>query len=98
MQEHQERIINRIHELGIEELRSVQSLEVLGGDYINLECELPNGQTAKLLDDHKQYLACQVEKAGSDRCYGIAADGHQIAVYEYGCGGAHAQLVAWVRL
>lgn len=90
-------VLRRLHALGIPELAEVKTLCLLNGDYINLECRLPNGSAGKLLDDDKTYCAAQVEKAGSDRCYGIAADGRQIAVYEYGCNGADAELVAWIK-
>ncbi|WP_217704850.1 hypothetical protein [Victivallis sp. Marseille-Q1083] len=90
-------ILQRLHALGISELTAIQSLCLLNGDYINLECRLPNGAVGKLLDDDKTYYATQVERIGSDRCYGVAADEQQIAVYEYGSNGTDAVLVAWVR-
>lgn len=90
-------ILRRLHALGIPELAAVRSLNLLNGDYINLGVRLPNGVIAKLLDDSKTYYANQVEKSGSDRCYGVAADEQQIAVYEYGSNGTDAALVAWVR-
>lgn len=93
-----EKILRRLHLLGIPELTTVQALNELPGSYINLECRLPNGQTAKILDDTKTYSATQVERADSKRCYGVAADDGQIAVYEYGCNGTDAVLVAWVSL
>ncbi len=92
-----ETILRRLHALGIAELTAVESLNLLNGDYINLECRLPNGAREKLLDDGRTYYATQVEKTGSDRCYGVAADEQQIAVYEYGCNGTDAELVAWVK-
>jgi len=91
----QKKVIDRLHSLGIEELKSVVSLNEVNGDYINLECRLPNGSTGKILDDNKIYLAVQVERPGNDKCYGIAADENQIAVFTYGCGGRDAELVMW---
>lgn len=93
-----EKILQRLHTLGIPELTRVQALNDLPGSYINLACRLPNGQTAKILDDSKSYAATQVERTDNERCYGVAADDGQIAVYEYGCNGADAVLVAWIRL
>lgn len=93
-----EKIIERLRTAGIEELKAVASLNELPGDYINLECKWPNGATGKILDDRKKYYAIQVERPGSDRCYGVAADENQIAVYSYGCGGREAELVMWIRL
>ncbi len=94
----QEIIIERLHSLGISELIEITSLNELSGEYINLECRLPNGSTGKILDNSKKYFANQVEKKDSDRCYGIAADNQQLAVYEYGCNGTEAVLIAWVSL
>lgn len=79
--------------LGVKELMEIDSLNKLNGDYINLECKLPNGKTGKILDDSKVYLAKEINKANSDRCYGIAADETQIAIYEYGCEGENAELI-----
>ncbi len=92
-----EKIISRIRTLGIKELTNVEHLDELNGDYINLESILPNGKTGKILDDHKKYLATQVEIPGSEKCYGIAADESMIAVYRYGCAGKDSELIAWVR-
>lgn len=91
-------ILSRLHNLGIEELEGVVALDELRGDFVNLTCRLPNGTTAKILDDAATYLGTQVECPGSERCYGVAADARQIAVFTYGCGGSDAELVAWVRL
>ncbi len=92
-----EKIISRIRTLGIKELTSVEHLEELNGDYINLESILPNGKTGKILDDNKKYRATQVEIPGSEKCYGIAADENMIAVYRYGCAGKDSELIAWVK-
>ncbi len=90
-------IIARIKTLGIPELAGVEELNELNGDYINLECVLPNGKTGKILDDNKKYWAAQVEIPGSEKCYGIAADERIIAVYRYGCGGSDSELVLWTK-
>ena len=78
----QSKIIQRIHNLGIDELKSIQSLNELNGDLINLECRLPNGRTGKILDDKAKYYGIQVERKGDDRCYGVAADANQIAIFD----------------
>lgn len=92
------KIIDRLHSTGIEELRSIASLNELDGDYINIECKWPNGTTGKILDDNRKYYGIQVERQGSDRCYGVATDENQIAVFTYGCGGSDAELVLWLKL
>ena len=94
----QQKIINRLHTLGIEELKSVQSLNELNGDFINIECMWTNGTVGQILDDNRKYYGTQVERPGSERCYGVAADEHQIAVFEYGCEGKDAELVMWLKM
>ena len=93
-----ETVLRKVNDLGIEELKTIDHLNELDGNYINLELKLPNGESAKLLDDTKKYWGNQIEKNGSTRCYGIAADDSQILICEYGCDGSAAELVMWVRL
>lgn len=94
----EEKILARLHTLGIPELLEIKTLNKLNGDYINLLCELPNGEFGKILNDAYTYYAAQIDKKQDDRCYGIASDGKQLAVYEYGCGGKDAKLKAWIAL
>lgn len=93
-----EKILKKNHEINIPELKSITSLNNLEGSFVNMECELPNGTIGKVLDDNKMYYGTQVEKQNSDRCYGIAADENQIAVFEYGTDGVDGELVAWVKI
>ncbi len=92
----EQKILDRLHTLGIAELTEIRTLNRLNGGYINLSCELPNGKTGKILQDDCIYYANQIEKKSDDRCYGVASDGKQLAVYEYGCAGKDAKLIAWV--
>ena len=94
----QERLLELLHQLGIAELGQIQQLYELKGDFINLECRLPNGQYAKLLDDDKLYYGAEICKTGSSRCYGVAGDAGQLVVYEYGENGTEAELVLWKRI
>ena len=93
-----EMLLKKVRELGIEELKNLDCLNELKGDYINLELKLPNGNFAKLLNDNKMYFCNQVERNGKDRCYGIAADENQILICEYDCNGSGAELVMWIKL
>ncbi len=86
------------NKLGIEGIDKITELHELKGDFINLKCRLPNGQTAKILDDNKMYYGAEICKKNSQRCYGLASDSTQIAVFEYGNGGSDAELVIWKRL
>ena len=89
----QEKILIEIGKIGIQEFEQLKSLNLLDGSYLNLEIELPNGVKAKLLDDNKKYYANQIDIAGSDKCYGVAADEKFIVVYKYGCEGKDAELI-----
>lgn len=89
----QEKILAEIKKLGIKEFEQFKSLNLLDGSYLNLEIELPNGAKAKLLDDNKKYYANQIDIAGSDKCYGVAADEKFIVVYKYGCEGRDAEII-----
>lgn len=93
-----EKILAEIKALGIKEFESLTSLNLLDGSYLNLEVELPNGIKAKLLDDNKKYYANQIDIAGSDKCYGVAADERFIVAYRYGCEGKDAELIQIKRV
>ena len=43
------------------------------------------------------YLGNQVERRGSDRCYGLAADDEYLMVCEYGEGGANAEIIVFKK-
>ena len=53
-------IMEEFNALGIAETLPITDLCQLNGAYVNLEYELPNGETIKLLDDSKIYPGCQV--------------------------------------
>ena len=89
-------LIEEINALEIENLQ-INDLNLLNGFYVNLEYQLSNGQSVKLLEDNKVYLGNQVEIPGSDRCYGLVADDTYLLVCEYGCGGTNPQIVVYKR-
>ena len=93
----QTRLLEEFNALGIAELEEVTLLHALPGAFVNLEYTLPNGQKAKLLDDHKVYLGSQCRKRGGERCYGIAADEQYLLVCEYGEAGAEPEIVVYKR-
>lgn len=94
----EQKLVDSIKRLGIKEFADLKSLNVMDGSYLNLACRLPNGKTAKILDDSKKYYASQADIAGTDKCYGVAADESFIAVFRYGCNGADAELVLWKKI
>ena len=92
-----EELIAEFNALGIEDMPEVTGLNEMIGSYINLEYTLPNGQAIRLLEEDKVYLGNQMEKAGSSRCYGLAADEQMLLVCEYGENGTEAEIVVYQR-
>lgn len=91
-------LLEKIKNSGIKDLEKINTLNLLDGSYLNLECRLPNGKTGKILDDNKKYYANQIDIEGSDKCFGVAADDNMIAVFRYGCNGADAELILWKKI
>ena len=84
--------------LHIEGLPEVKDLNVLPGEFINLEYILPGGQKVKFLDDNATYLGNQLESTlGGDRCFGIAANMDFLLVCTYGEGGSDPELVLYKK-
>lgn len=94
----EQKLLELIKDLGINEFSNFNSLNQMDGSYLNLECKLPNGKASKILDDNKKYYANQINIDGTDKCYGVAADEEFIAVFKYGCDGADAELILWKRI
>ena len=86
------RLIDEINALGIRGL-AVNGLNLLTGSYVNLPYPLANGSTVRFLKDDDIYLGNQVERADSDRCYGVVANEDFILVCEYGCNGSDPEIV-----
>lgn len=89
-------LINEINALRIDEL-AIKELFLLNGAYVNLAYPLDNGTTVKFLNDNDVYLGNQVEKATSERCYGIVANEAFILVCEYGRDGADPKIILYKR-
>ena len=82
--------------LSIEGLPEIQDLNVLSGEFINMEYPLPSGECVKFLDDRATYLGSQLEgEAGI--CYGIAANMDFILICSYGEGGESPVLVTYKK-
>ena len=88
-----QQLLGEYNALGIPDMPTVTELYALPGSYINLTYTLPSGQPAKLLRDNKFYLGNQLEKKGTARCYGLAADEDWPLVCEYGENGTDAEIV-----
>ena len=91
-----QQLITEINALGIHGLH-VEELYLLSGAYVNLEYPLANGYSVKFLKDQDIYLGNQVERPGSERCYGVVAEETFLLVCEYGRHGERPELVMFRR-
>lgn len=92
-----QQIINEINVLlHIEGLPKVEDLNVLSGEYINLEYTLPHGEKVKFLDDKATYLGSQLE-GKSGKCYGIAANTNIILICTYEENGKNPELIVYKK-
>jgi transcriptional regulator with XRE-family HTH domain len=90
-----------IHEfntlLQIEGLPKVENLNVLPGEFVNMEYTLPNGEKVKFLDDKQAYLGSQLESEFDGRCFGIAANMDFLLVCTYEENGENPELVIYKK-
>lgn len=89
-------LVADINALQIDDL-TVNDLYLLSGAYVNLAYPLANGTSVQFLNDTDVYLGNQIEKADSDRCYGVVANEEFILVCEYGCNGAEPELLVYKK-
>ena len=90
------KLVKEINALGIQGLR-VSDLNLLNGSYVNLEYLLANGTTVKFLNDNDVYFGNQIEREGSERCYGVVANESFILICEYGCNGIDPEIVLYKK-
>lgn len=89
-------LIAEINALGLPGLK-VDDLNLLNGYYVNLEYPLANGKTAQFLKDNDVYFGAQIEREGSERCYGVIANRDFLLACEYGCNGEAPELLLYRR-
>lgn len=92
-----EQLIKEFNALNIADMEKVTELHQGKGDFVNLAFPLPCGELVKLWDDNKTYYINQLEKKGSERCYGLTADEKYLLVCEYGEGGSNPEIVVFKR-
>ncbi|MBO5924855.1 MAG: helix-turn-helix domain-containing protein [Clostridia bacterium] len=83
--------------LHIINLPKVENLNILPGEFVNLEYTLPNGEKIKFLDDKKTYLGSQIESESGDKCYGIVLNMDFILVCSYEENGENPELVFYKK-
>ena len=92
-----EKLIKEFNKLGIPDMDEVKEVYDGAGSFVNLDFPLPSGLTAKFWDNDKMYYIAQLEKRGSERCYGLTADEKYLLVCEYGEGGSDPEIVVFKR-
>ena len=98
LEEFKKQLINEFNALlNIKGLPKVESLNVLSGEFINMEYTLPNGEKVKFLDDKQTYLGSQLESEFGGRCFGIAANMDFLLVCSSGENGENPELVIYKK-
>ena len=80
-----------------EGLPKVENLNVLSGEFINMEYTLPNGNIVKFLDDKQTYLGSQLESGLGGRCIGIAANMDFLLICSYEENGEKPELIIYKK-
>ncbi len=77
-------------------LPKVEGLNVLPGEFVNMEYTLSNGEKVKFLDDKATYLGSQLEgKCG--KCYGIVANMELLLICSYEENGENPELLIYKK-
>ena len=98
LEEFKKQLIGEINTiLAIEGMPKVESLNVLSGEFVNLEYTLPNGKVVKFLDDKQTYLGSQLESGINNLCFGIVANMDFILVCSYEENGENPELVVYKK-
>ena len=98
LEEFKKQLIDEINTiLAIEGLPKIENLNVLPGEFVNLEYTLPNGIIVKFLDDKQTYLGSQLESGINNLCFGIVANMDFILVCSYEENGENPELVVYKK-
>ena len=97
LEEFKRKLIDELNTLlNIEGLPKVEKLNVLPGEFVNLEYTLPNGEKVKFLDDKQTYLGSQLE-SDIGICFGIVANMDFLLVCAYEENGENPKLVIYKK-
>lgn len=98
LEEFKKKLIDEFNTLlQVEGLPKVEDLNMLSGEFINLEYTLPNGKKAKFLDDKQTYLGNQLENEFGDGFFGIAANMDFLLVCSYEENGENPELIVYKK-
>lgn len=91
-------LCDEFNALNIEGMPKVEKMNALVGKYVNIAYPLPNGGTAKFLNDEQTYLGNQLESEfGGERCFGLLADMSFLLVCTYDKNGENPELVIYKK-
>lgn len=94
--EFKQKLVDEFNGLNVPGMKKINDLYPSVGSFVNLEYNLPNGQSVKFLDDTHIYLAnqidCEFDEHG-DRCFGLAAGADFLLVCEYGKNGENPEII-----
>ena len=97
LEEFKRQLIDEINTLlNIEGLPKVEKLNVLPGEFVNMEYTLPNGEKVKFLDDKQTYLGSQLE-SDFGICFGIVANMDFLLICSYEENGENPELVIYKK-
>jgi hypothetical protein len=97
LEEFKRQLIDELNTLlNIEGLPKVEKLNVLPGEFVNMEYTLPNGEKVKFLDDKQTYLGSQLE-SDFGICFGIVANMDFLLICSYEENGENPELVIYKK-
>ena len=97
LEEFKHQLIDELNTLlNIEGLPKVEKLNVLPGEFVNMEYTLPNGEKVKFLDDKQTYLGSQLE-SDFGICFGIVANMDFLLICSYEENGENPELVIYKK-
>ena len=97
LEEFKAQLISELNQLlQIECLPKVKNLNVLPGEFVNLEYTLPGGYKTRFLNDNATYLGTQLE-GEADLCYGIVAGLDFLLVCSYEENGENPELLIYKK-
>ena len=98
LEQFKQQLIDEINALlHIEGLPKVKELNVLSGEFVNMEYTLPNSKKVKFLDDKQTYLGSQLESDIDGLCFGIAANMDFILICSYEENGENPELLIYKK-
>ena len=97
LEEFKRQLIDELNTLlNIEGLPKVEKLNVLPGEFVNMEYILPNGEKVKFLDNKQTYLGSQLE-SDFGICFGIVANMDFLLICSYEENGENPELVIYKK-